>query len=416
MKIKSPDKWKTVITWGAVAASSLVLGYFLYRIPRPPLIKYAALGFTAFIEITMCFALGTAFAYWRRGEGRDRTIAKCLFAFWGTYVFIGLIGAVALFMSEIQSTATVAETVKQTSARNETGYNQALADERYWDNRMRIEDRTGQKAKWERAKVEKDAATARRLKYETALNSEAQETPDDIKGGLDQLFGKIWMYLLIAVFTIIMLVPYVAQLIAAWEIPLESRKGFGNNAITSKTPEITPPIAPIERRVLKVVGREKEGLKIDYPDPVSGKKYQPSPGLSPELTVPIEDIQYILKQVSKDEIISQQDPENKPIGEPNTVNIASLLKPEDMPLFMEFIEKLYEGVDDSDIGPGGIALNGIFDVSKKLNISYHRCRGFNGILNRIGAVVTENGVPSRGLWSKSKVIDYITNAMKGGAT
>lgn len=335
MKVQSPDKWKTVITWGAVSISGAVLGYFLFKIPNQIIMKYAAVFITVFIEVVMCFALGLAFAFWNRNKETDRVKAGALFIFWGLYVFIACLGAVALFMTELQVKNTEVQAIKDTESRNETGYNKAVADESYWQGLMEKEDQTDQGPKWRYYKSQKDKATEDREKYEAALNSSSetsQEVSNDVQSGFAEVFGGAWKALLTVVFGIIMLVVYVAQLIAAWEIPLDSNK---------------PENKPVK----------------SIPEPPK-----------PPLTVP----------ESEDDNIVQG------------INFSDKKQP-----FVDFVEELYS--ETSGEPPT------LKPLSKIESVSARQVRKYKNLLNAAGAIVTDNGTASIGVWPKERVLEWVKN-------
>jgi hypothetical protein len=390
--------------------STAIIGIFLCRIPNNLPMQIGAGFFTIVLELSMAYVLGKALAY-----GRDKQYWKSgiLFLFWGTYVFIACIASIMLFMTELNQKEVIAEQEKQVSSINLDGYNSAVDDVNRYKRLMDLEEKTTPGSRWREYENKKIEAESKRNKYAAKLKTETNtgETPQDLNGAFAQVFPKAWKTLLVIIFGIVMLVVYVMQILTAWEIPIESeKKGETKN---ETKPELAQPSETLQKEPDKSLGNVIPfESKKTYPI----YNYPPIPDLPPELTKPSEDIPY--KNENKAEggnIPSKADPEpveEQAKGDLHTVKILSLFQPEDIPQMLEFVNRLYDGVDDSVIDDDGIELNGVKKVSLQMGVTHHKCLKFNGLLNRIGAVVTENGIPSRGLWPKRRIIEFIEENIK----
>ncbi len=82
---------------------------------------------------------------------------------------------------------------------------------------------------------------------------------------------------------------------------------------------------------------------------------------------------------------------------------------DDQQKFISYVDELYQGVDDWKIRSGPVELNSLLKVRQNLRgiVSDRKCRKYKEILNSWGAIVTNNGVNSLGMWPKAEIIEKI---------
>lgn len=85
---------------------------------------------------------------------------------------------------------------------------------------------------------------------------------------------------------------------------------------------------------------------------------------------------------------------------------------DDQKRFISYVDELYRDVDDSKINApdgGPVKLNSLSSVSERLKgkISARTCKKYQIRLNEWGAIVTNNGLNSLGMWPKADIVQKI---------
>jgi hypothetical protein len=117
---------------------------------------------------------------------------------------------------------------------------------------------------------------------------------------------------------------------------------------------------------------------------------------------PIPPVTPVAGNVTGQEIISEIPPE------PSEMDGLT----DDRRKFISYVDELYRGIDDSKIRAddgGPVELNSLLKTRQNLRgiVSVGRCRKYKEILNSWGAIVTNNGVNSLGMWPKADIINKI---------
>ena len=305
-----------------------------------------AMGF--YIEYEAQYLLGLSNAYKKTGKAYKWLLGVYL----GYIIIFGLFSGIGFFATEISIQETASQKIETIEANNQERIKQlrALIDSKSQIQVQEYQDNNGVGPVYKQMQREIDSYNLEikellaRSKTTVIIDKKAQAK--DMFANLSKVTYIPKELLIIIMFGYALSIVYIALTIKPMEVDLESK-----NADKSE------PISPIADAKGIVIGSE-----ISRQEPVQTEKNQQEPAANDEQSK-----------------------------------------------FVSYVNELYHGIDDSKIKSGPVELNGLLKVRKNLRgiVSDRKCQKYKETLNNWGAIVTNNGLNSLGMWPKADIINKI---------